>query len=108
MLQDYSGDKKIAGADEVYPLIVYIIIKGNIRKLKSNLSFIRCFRHVTRLESKEDYYYTTINTAIEFIEKVEYKQLNIKEYDFIRVCVDQEEKEMERMKTPQIAFKRKY
>jgi hypothetical protein len=104
----HNEEKKIAGADEVYPLIVYALLKSNIRKLKSNLRYIKCFRHETRLESRDDYYFTTIETAVGFIDKIKHIELNIKENDFIRLCVEQEEAEMERMKTPKLAFKSNY
>jgi hypothetical protein len=95
-----KSQTKIAGADEVFPMVVYVILKGNIRKLKSNLRYIQLFRHETRLESQEEYYFTTINSALEFIENSNYNKLNIKEIDFNMSLDESDKKELERMKTP--------
>lgn len=97
--------KKIAGADEVFPLVVYAILKGNVRKLKSNLKYIQLFRHETRLESQEEYYFTTINSALEFIENSNYNKLNIRESDFNNACDESDKIELERMKTSVIVSK---
>ena len=106
MLTDnVNKSTKIAGADEVFPLVVYVILKGNVQKLKSNLSYIQLFRHETRLESQEEYYFTTINSALEFIENSNHNKLNIKEADFIKYCKENERKELERMKERSIGCK---
>jgi hypothetical protein len=91
---------KIAGADEVFPMVVYVILKGNVKKLKSNLRYIQLFRHETRMESQEEYYFTTINSAMEFIENSNYNKLNIKEIEFNSSCDQMDKIELERMKTP--------
>ena len=96
--ENASKSSKIAGADEVFPMVVYAILKGNIRKLKSNLSYIQLFRHETRLESQEEYYFTTINSALEFIENSSYNKLNIKEAEFNYFCQEAEKMELQRMK----------
>ncbi len=98
--ENASKSSKIAGADEVFPMVVYAILKGNIRKLKSNLSYIQLFRHETRLESQEEYYFTTINSALEFIENSSYNKLNIKESEFNFFCQEAEKMELHRMKSP--------
>ena len=96
---------KIAGADEVFPLVVYVVLKGNIQKLKSNLNYIQLFRHETRLESQEEYYFTTINSALEFIENSNHNKLNIKEAEFEKYCRDAENREVERKKERLIPWK---
>lgn len=77
MLNTQKNREKPAGADEVYPIVVYALIKGNINKIKSNLNFIQFFRHKTRLEAAEDYYFTTISTALEFIAIIDSSKLTI-------------------------------
>ena len=93
MIGDKENKNKPAGADEVYPLIVYGILKGNIKKLKSNLNFIELFRHKTRLESEEEYYFTTISSALEFIENLSHIKLNIAEDVFARLTKESKEKQ---------------
>jgi len=87
-------------------MVVYAILKGNVKKLKSNLKYIQLFRHETRLESQEEYYFTTINSALEFIENSNYNKLNIREIDFNAYCDEYDKIELERMKTPLLVFKR--
>jgi hypothetical protein len=88
-----NSKKKHSGADEVFPIIVYAILKSGIKKLKSNMKFIKNFRHFTRLESVEEYYFTTISSAIEFIEKMQIDHLaHIKENEFKIHCEEQEKK----------------
>lgn len=77
-----SSTKKVVGADEVFPLIVYAVLKGNIRKLKSNLSFIELFRHKTRLESEEEYYVTTLTSVVQFVENITSKAIRMDELNF--------------------------
>lgn len=87
------------GADEVYPVIVYALLKGNVSKLKSNLNFIKLYRHKNRLESEEDYYYTTLVSAVEFIENLNHTKLNIEEEEFRRICEENTKKELIRQQT---------
>lgn len=38
--------------------------------MKSNLEYIRLFRHADRLDGQDEYYLTTLESAIEFIYKM--------------------------------------
>ena len=87
------------GADEVYPVIVYALLKGNINKIKSNLNFIKLYRHKNRLESEEEYYFTTLFSAVEFIESLNHTKLNIDEFEFKKRCEDNTKKDMIRQQT---------
>jgi len=81
----YDLRNKPTGADEAYPLFVYGLQLANIKKLKSNLSYIENFRHRTRFESEESYYFTTISSAVQFIEKLSYSDVNMSEEEFQRL-----------------------
>jgi hypothetical protein len=98
MVMNSGREKKHAGADEVFPLVVYAILKANVRKLKSNLVFIQYFRHQTRLESQEEYCFTAINTAIEFIEKLSKNHLSIEEFEYSNFLNHAENEELNRLK----------
>jgi hypothetical protein len=92
MIND-NNKKKPSGADEVFPIIVYAILKSEIRKLKSNMKYIKIFRHQTRLESIEEYYFTTISSAIEFIENIKIDHLShIEKNEFQSLCENNEKK----------------
>jgi predicted transcriptional regulator len=109
MINEHSRNRNnIAGADEVYPLVVYAILKGNIRKMKSNINYIKNFRHSTRLESAEDYYFITIYTAIGFVENLKYKNLKISEGEFSSLCSIYEQRAYEALKAPRTVFKRRF
>lgn len=57
------------------------------------MKYIKNFRHFTRLESVEEYYFTTISSAIEFIEKMQVDHLaHIDLKEFMSLCADQERK----------------
>ena len=57
------------------------------------MRYIKNFRHFTRLESVEEYYFTTISSAIEFIEKMQIDHLaHIDENEFKEICEEQENK----------------
>lgn len=106
MITAYANrGSNIAGADEVFPLVVYAILKGNVRKLKSNMTYIQHYRHKTRLESAEEYYFINITSALEFIEILSHKKLNIKESDFHTFCDESDKMELERMRTPLSPYK---
>ncbi len=94
MVCENTKKSKLAGADEVFPIIVYTLIKGNINKLKSNINFIRHFRHSTRLESEDDYFCTTVSSAIEFIDNLTYQNLNLTEEEFDNLHEDTQRKEV--------------
>ena len=70
---------KYAGADDVMPIVVFAILKGNIPKLKSNINYIKLFRHHTMFDSnKEEYFTTFLDSGISFIEKLTYDSTYIK------------------------------
>jgi hypothetical protein len=99
---------KTVGAEEVFPLIIYAVVKGNIRKLKSNMNYIQYFRHRTRLESAEDYYFTALSSAIEFIETLQVSKLDINENEFNNLYKMSEIKEAKKLKNPITFNKSKY
>ncbi|EQB59831.1 ribosomal protein s5 [Vairimorpha apis BRL 01] len=78
--------------DTLLNILVYIIIKSNIRDLNSLLNFIMMYRrkirikcdHVVHIDDGEvDYYLKVFKISLLFIERMEFYDLNIskKEYD---------------------------
>ena len=77
--------QRLAGADELLPIVVYTLIKGNVPKLKSNLNYIKLFRHNTMLDSNaEEYFITFIESGVGFIEKLDddFKGLKLNQNDW--------------------------
>lgn len=87
------------GADEVLPIVVYTVLKGNIRKLKSNLNFIKLFRHHSRFDSnKEEYFTTVLQSGVEFIERLNTStDLNIDKKELEVILKQNESKNKERL-----------
>jgi len=81
MVSEYKNGDPI-GADDIYPVIVYALIKAKVSNIKSNIKYIKLYRHNTRLESEEDYYFTTLLSAINFIENISYDKLSIPKDEF--------------------------
>lgn len=83
-----------AGADEVLPIIVYSLLQGNIKKLKSNINYIRLFRHHSRFDSnKEEYFTTVIESGVEFIDKLNVNtDLKIEKEEFSKLIRESEKK----------------
>ncbi len=86
----YDLRSKPTGADEAYPFFVYGLQKGNIKKLKSNLNYIEYFRHRSRFEAEEIYYFTTISSAVQYLENMSHKDVGLSENEF------NDKKELER------------
>ena len=85
--------QRLAGADELLPIVVYTLIKGNVPKLKSNLNYIKLFRHNTMLDSNaEEYFITFIESGISFIEKLDddLKGLKIDNFEEINKKISDE------------------
>lgn len=83
---------KPTGADDIFPFFIYGIIKGNIRKLKSNINFIKNFRHSSRLESEEECNFTHVLTSVSFIETIKPDQINLSEKEFKKLVSIEKEK----------------
>jgi hypothetical protein len=90
-----SKNKNLAGADEVMPIVVYSLLMGNIPKIKSNLKYIRLFRHHSMFDAnKEEYFTTMIESAVEFIDKLNCESdLKIEKKELKKI-IQQKEKEI--------------
>jgi len=66
MLQ--SSTDKAVGADEFFPLLVYITLAAQPPKLWSNLQFIGRFRNPVKLQGEPGYYFTTLSGVVEFTQ----------------------------------------
>ena len=54
---------------------------------------------IQKFESQDEYYYTTFNSALNFIEDLSLKDLTIDKEEFYQALAIAEEKEIERYKT---------
>lgn len=68
---------KASGADEFFPMLVYVIISAKPLNLYSNMRFIQRFRNEYKLSGEPGYYFTTLQGAIEFVGKLSPENLTI-------------------------------
>lgn len=79
-----TGDSTPPSADDLLPLLIYMLIKANPPNLQSNIQFIAFYRHPSRLTGEEAYFFTHLCSAAAFIRNVgkEGTQLNMDPQEF--------------------------
>ncbi|CAG9479860.1 unnamed protein product [Plasmodium vivax] len=65
-----DDDELLPCADEVLPVLIYVIIKTNPPELISNIAYIQSFRHPNHFVSEEAYSFTQFCSGVEFIKEL--------------------------------------
>mmetsp|Transcript_15556 Transcript_15556/g.40204 ORF Transcript_15556/g.40204 Transcript_15556/m.40204 type:complete len:517 (-) Transcript_15556:127-1677(-) len=63
-----EGDPVHIGADEFFPVLVWVVLHATPPHLKSELAYIARFRHPDRLRGVSGCYFTHLRAAVEFLE----------------------------------------
>ena len=62
-------------AEELFPILVYLLIGANPSYISLNLEYIDNFMQPNRKISKEGYVLTSLSTALAFLERIDTNQL---------------------------------
>mmetsp|Transcript_39884 Transcript_39884/g.39468 ORF Transcript_39884/g.39468 Transcript_39884/m.39468 type:complete len:231 (-) Transcript_39884:74-766(-) len=82
MLKETNTSNEAEGADMFFPSIIYILLKGCPKDLKAHLDFIKLYRNPELLESEDDYFLTTMSSAIDFVGNMIGDDLNIEKSEY--------------------------
>jgi Rab5 GDP/GTP exchange factor len=85
ILNKASASGHPAGADDFLPLLIYVVLRANPPQMHSNLQYILKFRSASKMISEAGYYFTHLESTIDFIEHLDASKLTIDPRDFERL-----------------------
>jgi hypothetical protein len=71
-----------AGADELLPLLIFVVIRANLARLYSHTQYISLYRGAEGLLTEPGYYFTQLMSAIAFLERCDASLLTISPEEF--------------------------
>lgn len=77
MLKETNKSKVAEGADMFFPCIIYVLLKGCPKDIKAHVEYIKLYRNPELLESEDDYFLTTMSSAVDFVGNMIGDDLNI-------------------------------
>jgi len=82
MIQRAKGEEAQPSADDILPVLIYVVKLAAPPQLQSQLQFIQEFRHPDKLLSEAGYVLTCLLSAVHFLQTVRADQLSISRADF--------------------------
>jgi hypothetical protein len=85
MLSETAKDGNPDGADILLPCTIYALLQLSPQQsphIKSNLEYIRLFRHQDRLDGQDEYYLTNLESAAAFIYEMGPKDLSMDSQEY--------------------------
>jgi hypothetical protein len=73
------------GTDDSLPLIIYIIIRAQPKRLHSNLTYIYKFRHQSKMIGMKGFVFQQFQSATSFIEELDERSLTIEKSEYKRM-----------------------
>lgn len=96
-LMKFSTRKEATGADDTWPMFIYIVIMQAPKMFYSNLNYISIYRHPAKMMDETGYCYTTANSALSYLETFDGTSAKLLPSDF-------EQKVLEEAKSKGISF----
>jgi hypothetical protein len=75
-----------ASADDSLPIIIYLLIKAQPKRLASNINYIAKFRQQSKLMSDSGFCFSQLRSAMTFIETLDHTCLTITSEVFLKNC----------------------
>jgi len=87
-----SSNQRLISADDILPVLIWVVIHSDPPRFQSNLEYISAFRHPSRFTAEEQYCVTQLSSAVKFILNLkDEKQLKISRDQFNRLMMPSKE-----------------
>ena len=77
-----TGKDVEIGQDELTPVLQYLLIKIQPRRIISNINYVKCFLNDEDQISQKGFLISQIDTAVSYIHTIQYDHLNVSETEF--------------------------
>ena len=79
-----EGKNEEAGQEEMMPIFQYILIKAQLKRMRTNLNYINCFLSEELYNGQFGYFVSQIESSFTFIMNINHNALNMTKEEFDR------------------------